>query len=60
MHPFKEDIILGILTMFNFTREIDLITFYRTEYQKEWNLAVKNGIKLSYSDIRVRLENFPK
>jgi hypothetical protein len=33
----------------------DLITFYRTEYIKEWNLAYKNGVKLTANDIRIRL-----
>jgi hypothetical protein len=33
----------------------DLVTFYKTEYFKEWNMACKNGIKLTAEDIRSRL-----
>ena len=33
----------------------DLITFYKTEFHKEWNMAWKNGINLTAKDIRARL-----
>ena len=33
----------------------DLITFYRTEYFKEWNMACINNVKLTANDIRLRL-----
>jgi hypothetical protein len=33
----------------------DIITFYKTEYFKEWNMACKNGLKLTAKDIRERL-----
>lgn len=32
-----------------------ILTFYRVEYFKEWNLARKNGIYLTANDIRFRL-----
>jgi hypothetical protein len=32
-----------------------ILTFYRVEYFREWNLARKNGIILTANDIRVRL-----
>lgn len=33
----------------------DLINFYRNEYHREWYAAYNNGIKLTASDIRTRL-----
>lgn len=35
--------------------DIDLIAFYKSEYFKEWNMACKNGVKLTAKDIRCRL-----
>jgi len=32
-----------------------IITFYKTEYFKEWNIAWQNGMRLTANDIRVRL-----
>lgn len=32
-----------------------IVTFYRVEYFREWNLARKNGIRLTAKDIRTRL-----
>jgi hypothetical protein len=43
------------LKMFKTMQDKDLITFYRTEYFKEWNLAWKNGLNLTANDIRIRL-----
>ena len=36
-------------------KDADVITFYKTEYYKEWNMACKNGLKLTAKDIRERL-----
>lgn len=33
----------------------DIITFYKTEYFKEWDMACKNGIRLTARDIKERL-----
>ena len=33
----------------------DIVNFYRTEYHREWYNAWKDGIKLTASDIRLRL-----
>lgn len=33
----------------------DIVNFYRTEYHKEWYNAWTNGVKLTASDIRLRL-----
>ncbi len=41
--------------MLNLMQDKDLITFYKTEYFKEWNIAFKNGLNLTANDIRVRL-----
>lgn len=41
--------------MLNNLTDKDIENFYRTEYHKEWYNAFKNGIKLTASDIRVRL-----
>lgn len=38
----------------NFSDE-SLLAFYRIEYFREWQLAVKNGIQLTANDIRARL-----
>lgn len=32
-----------------------LIEYYKVEYFREWNLARKNGIRLTANDIRFRL-----
>lgn len=41
--------------MLNNLTDIDIEKFYRTEYHKEWYNAWTSGIKLTASDIRVRL-----
>lgn len=41
--------------MLNNLADKDLITFYKTEYYREWYSAYKNGIKLTANDIRTRL-----
>ena len=41
--------------MLNNLTDNDIMNFYRTEYHKEWYNAYKNGIKLTASDIRLRL-----
>lgn len=33
----------------------DIVNYYRTEYFKEWHMALKNGIVLTANDIRMRL-----
>lgn len=33
----------------------DVINYYKTEFFSEWYLAYKNGINLTASDIRARL-----
>lgn len=33
----------------------DIVNYYRTEYFKDWYNAWINGIKLTPSDIRIRL-----
>ena len=38
----------------NFSDE-GLINYYKTEYFKEWQIAGKNGIRLTANDIRARL-----
>lgn len=35
--------------------DVDIMIYYRTEYYKEWALALKNGIKLTANDVRLRL-----
>ena len=32
-----------------------LISFYKTEYFREWDAALENGIRLTAKDIRTRL-----
>ena len=32
-----------------------LISFYKTEYFREWDAALENGIRLTANDIRKRL-----
>lgn len=41
--------------MLNNLTDRDIENFYRTEYHKEWYNALKDGIKLTASDIRMRL-----